>query len=65
MVSAYFAPRMRCYAGFFVGTIKAGAGVMTPGLHDGVGRFALRVFPPNRDHRPIYFFWVAFVENRS
>ena len=28
--------------GFFVGTIKAGAGVMTPGLFNGVGRFALR-----------------------
>ena len=51
--------------GVFAGTIKAGAGVMTPGLFDGVGRFALRVFPANRDHRPIYFFWVAFVETRS
>ena len=51
--------------GVFAGTMKAAAGVMTPGLFDGVGRFALRVFPANRDHRPIYFFWVAFVETRS
>ena len=51
--------------GVFAGTIKAGPGVMTHGLSDGAGRFSLRVFPANRDHRPIYFFWVAFVETRS
>ena len=51
--------------GFFAGTIKAGAGVLTPGLSDGVGRFAVRFFPPKRALPPIYFFWVAFVETRS
>ena len=40
--------------GFFAGTIKAGAGVLTPGLSDGVGRFAVRFFPPKRALRPIY-----------
>ena len=42
--------------GFFAGTIKAGAGVLTPGLSDGVGRFAVRFSPQKRALPPIYFF---------
>ena len=42
--------------GVFAGTIKAGPGVMTHGLSDGAGRFSLRVFPANRDHRQSTFF---------